>query len=168
MYFTSDHDENSWNKADFATMPGASHAPFSVLTQTMKNSVPLIYSSQEEPVLRAIPFFEKDTIPFAKYERAPFYKKLLNLHTNTAALAANAAFKKLVTSADASVYTFTRSTKDSKVLVVLNFTAKPQSVTIADASIEGTASELFTAAKSRIKAGQAFSLPAWGYQVYSY
>src|SRR4029079_8991990 len=31
MYFTSNHDENSWNKADYATMPGASHAPFAVL-----------------------------------------------------------------------------------------------------------------------------------------
>ena len=40
MYFTSNHDENSWNKADYGTMPGASHAPFAVLTQTMWRSVP--------------------------------------------------------------------------------------------------------------------------------
>jgi hypothetical protein len=38
LFFTSNHDENSWNKADFQTMPGASHAPFAVLTQTMKRS----------------------------------------------------------------------------------------------------------------------------------
>ena len=67
LFFTSNHDENSWNKADFATMPGASHAPFAVLTQTIKRSVPLIYSSQEEPLLRSISFFEKDTIPFSKF-----------------------------------------------------------------------------------------------------
>ncbi|MEQ1624851.1 MAG: alpha-amylase family glycosyl hydrolase, partial [Sediminibacterium sp.] len=36
LYFTSNHDENSWNKADYATMPGESHAPFAVLTQTIK------------------------------------------------------------------------------------------------------------------------------------
>ncbi|MBC7652010.1 MAG: alpha-amylase, partial [Deinococcales bacterium] len=41
LFFTSNHDENSWNKADYATMPGESHAPFAVLTQTLKNSVPL-------------------------------------------------------------------------------------------------------------------------------
>jgi glycosidase len=168
LYFTSNHDENSWNKADFATMPGASHAPFAVLTQTMKRSVPLIYSSQEEPLLRAISFFEKDTIPFVKLARAPFYKKLLNLHTNTPALAANADFKKLVSSADNAIYAYTRSANNSKVLVVLNFTAKPQSVTIGDASIAGDATELFSATKSNIKAGQSFSLPAWGYQVYTY
>ena len=168
MYFTSDHDENSWNKADFATMPGASHAPFAVLTQTMKRSVPLIYSSQEEPLLRAIPFFEKDTITFVKLLRAPFYKKLLNLHTNTPALAANADFKKLVSSNDKFIYSYTRSAKNSKVLVVLNFTATPQSVTIEDPSITGEATELFSAVKSGIKAGQSFTLPAWGFQVYSY
>lgn len=168
MYFTSDHDENSWNKADFATMPGPSHAPFAVLTQTMKRSVPLIYSSQEEPLLRAISFFEKDTIPFAKYARAPFYKKLLNLHTSTPALAANADFKKLVSSADDKIYAYTRSAKNSKVLVVLNLSNKAQTVTIADAAIGGAATELFTGTKQAIKAGQSFSLPAWGYQVYTY
>jgi glycosidase len=134
----------------------------------MKHSVPLIYSSQEEPLLRAISFFEKDTIPFVKLARAPFYKKLLNLHTKTPALAANADFKKLVSSADQAIYAFTRSAKNSKVLVVLNLSAKPQTVTIADASITGDATELFTAVQSSIKAGQSFNLPAWGYQVYTY
>ncbi|KAK6020085.1 alpha amylase, catalytic domain protein, partial [Ostertagia ostertagi] len=48
LYFTSNHDENSWNKADYGTMPGPIHAPFAVFTQTMYKSVPLIYSGQEE------------------------------------------------------------------------------------------------------------------------
>ena len=57
MYFTSNHDENSWNKADYATMPGAIHAPFAVFTQTMPHDVPLIYSGQEEPLLGQHQFF---------------------------------------------------------------------------------------------------------------
>ena len=168
LYFTSNHDENSWNKADYATMPGASHAPFAVLTQTIKRSLPLIYSSQEEPLLRSISFFEKDTIPFAKFERAPFYKKLLNLHSNTPALASNAAFSKLVSSAEEQVYAFTRTAGNSKVLVVVNLSGKAVDATIADATIAGEATELFTDKKTTIKAGQGFSLPAWGYQVYTY
>jgi hypothetical protein len=67
LYFTSNHDENSWNNSDFGTFPGAVHAPFAVFTQTMVNSVPLIYSGQEEPVLRAIQFFDKDPIIFQKF-----------------------------------------------------------------------------------------------------
>ena len=59
MYFTSNHDENSWNKADYKTMPGEVHAPFAVLTQTIEKSVPEIYSGQEEPFLIASAFFIK-------------------------------------------------------------------------------------------------------------
>jgi hypothetical protein len=73
LYFTSNHDENSWNHSDFGTFPGPVHAPFAVFTQTMAKTVPLIYSGQEEPLLRALPFFEKDTIAFGNYERAKFY-----------------------------------------------------------------------------------------------
>ncbi|MER3463600.1 MAG: alpha-amylase [Chitinophagaceae bacterium] len=120
MYFTSNHDENSWNKADYATMPGASHAPFAVLTQTIKASVPLIYSGQEEPYLDSISFFYKDTIIFNKYARAPFYKTLLNLRKNNSALATNASFKKLKTTNDAAIYAFERMNGKKKVLVVLN------------------------------------------------
>ena len=69
---------------------------------------------------------------------------------------------------DKSIYAYTRSAKNSKILVVLNFTAKPQTVTIADPSIAGDAIELFSAVKSEIKSGQSFALPAWGYQVYTY
>ena len=77
LYFTSNHDENSWNKADFGIFPGASHAPFAVFTQTMPHSIPLIYSGQEEPVLRAIKFFDKDNMNMGKYDREKFYKTLL-------------------------------------------------------------------------------------------
>ncbi|MEQ1624061.1 MAG: alpha-glucosidase C-terminal domain-containing protein, partial [Sediminibacterium sp.] len=131
-------------------------------------SLPLIYSSQEEPLLRSISFFEKDTIPFAKFGRAPFYKKLLNLHSNNPALASNADFSKLVSSVDAQVYAFTRTAGKSKVLVVVNLSGKAVDAVIAEAAIAGDATELFTEKKASIKAGQTFNLPAWGYQVYTY
>jgi alpha-amylase len=95
MYFTSNHDENSWNNADFGTFPGPVHEPFAVFTQTMVNSVPLIYSGQEEPVLRALKFFDKDPMTFDKLQRASFYKTLLNLRKRNAALSAEHHLKKL-------------------------------------------------------------------------
>ncbi|HLI92950.1 MAG TPA: alpha-amylase family glycosyl hydrolase, partial [Puia sp.] len=95
MYFTSNHDENSWNGADYNTFPGAAHAPFAVLTQTLPENIPLIYSGQEEPVLRAISFFEKDSIRFRHFDRSPFYKTLLDLRKRDPALDADAAFTKL-------------------------------------------------------------------------
>lgn len=168
LYFTSNHDENSWNKADFATMPGASHAPFAVLTQTLKRGIPMIYSGQEEPILRAIKFFDKDTIQFANYARADFYQKLLNLHTHNAALAANASFIRLHSTADENVYAFARESKDKKVVVLVNLSNQPQSFTLSDELINGKATELFSGKNEMLKAGQEISLPAWGYAVYQY
>ncbi|MDD2821283.1 MAG: alpha-amylase family glycosyl hydrolase, partial [Flavobacterium sp.] len=121
MYFTSNHDENSWNHADFGTFPGAVHAPFAVFSQTMKNSVPLIYSGQEEPVLRALEFFEKDPITFKNFEREKFYKTLLELRKRNEALSANTSFKKVLVGDEKAVYAYVREKGNKKVFVILNF-----------------------------------------------
>ncbi len=168
MYFTSNHDENSWNKADFETMPGASHAPFAVLTQTMKRTVPLIYSGQEEPILKAIKFFDKDTMQFAKFERAAFYKKLLQLRKENSALSASASFARLTTGMEDKIYAYARQSKDKKIVVVLNLTSAPQSFTLKDGLVSGEATEIFTCKKEKMEPGKGISLEPWGYQVYSY
>jgi glycosidase len=77
MYFTSNHDENSWNKADFGTMPGNTHEVFSMLSFTLPNTIPLIYNGQEEPLKKRLLFFEKDVIGFKKYQLAPFYHQII-------------------------------------------------------------------------------------------
>jgi glycosidase len=168
MYFTSDHDENTWNGADYETMPGASHAPFAVLTQTIGRTVPLIYSGQEEPFLRAIRFFDKDTITFKNYARASFYKTLLTLRKQNPALAAYAAFIKLKTSNDAAIYAFERNNAGRKVLVLLNLSNTAQSFHINDHVIEGAPQNVFSNKTEMLKNNQDFHLAAWGYLVYSY
>jgi alpha-amylase len=171
LFFTSNHDENSWNKADFQTMPGESHTPFAVLTQTMKRSIPLIYSGQEEPVLRAIPFFEKDTIRWSKFERAPLYKQLLHLRNTNAALAANAAFKKLQTNNDDHIYAYYRRAGEHTVLVVLNLSSSPQTAALngQDLTDLGTAknytSLIGDSSPQAIPA--SFNLKPWGWVVLS-
>ena len=167
MYFTSNHDENSWNKADYATMPSAIHAPFAVLTQTWKNSLPLIYGSQEEPFLDSISFFYKDTIRFEKYERAPFYKTLLTLRKKNEALAVDAAYTKLISSNDDAVFAYTREKNGKKVMVVLNLSGAAQTFTLAG-RIAGEPENIFAAKKEKLIDKQSFSLAAWGFMVYSY
>lgn len=168
LFFTSNHDENSWNKADFETMPGASHAPFAVMTQTIQRSVPLIYSGQEEPVLRAIKFFDKDTMGFAKYGRAGMYQKLLALRKANPALGANAAFARLTTGVEDKIYAYAREEGVHKVVVLLNLSATPQTFSVKDGMLAGEATEIFTGKKEKLTPGKSFSLEAWGYQVYSY
>jgi glycosidase len=169
MFYTSNHDENSWNGADFSRMPdGKIHAPFAVYTQTIVRSVPLIYSGHEEPILRAIRFFDKDTMVFKNLERAPFYSKLLHLSSENSALAANAAFSHIDTNVDNKVFAFIRTMGNNKVLVVLNWTNSPVTVTLNHPQIIGSATELFSNEHVNFAKGASLSLPDWSYKVFVY
>ena len=167
MYFTSNHDENSWNKADYGTFPGAVHAPFAVFSQTMGNTVPLIYSGQEEPLLRALEFFEKDSIGFQHYKRAAFYKTLLELRKRNPALSPDAVFKKLNIGDEKAIYSFVREKSGKKILVILNLSSKEQPVAITDKTLTGNPYNVFSGAKEKVSNKQ-WMIEPWGYVVYEY
>jgi hypothetical protein len=167
MYFTSNHDENSWNKADYGTFPGAVHAPFAVFTQTMANSVPLIYSGQEEPVLRPLAFFEKDPIEFGKYGRGKFYKTLLELRKNNPALASDASFRRVVVGDTTAVYAYVREKGDKKIFVVLNLSNKQQTVEVHDIFLMGNPYNVFAYTKEKLVPAP-WKIEPWGYVVYEY
>lgn len=167
MYFTSNHDENSWNKADYGTFPGRSHAPFAVFTQTMVNGVPLIYSGQEEPVLRPLAFFDKDPIVFGKFARAKFYKTLLNLRKNNPGLSADASFKKIKVGDEKAVYAYVRQKNGNKIFVILNLSDKEQTITVKDKSLLGNPFNVFMGTKEPLTV-KPWKLEAWGFVVYKY
>jgi alpha-amylase len=167
MYFTSNHDENSWNKADYGSFPGRSHAPFAVFTQTMVSGVPLIYSGQEEPVLRPLSFFEKDPIVFAKYGRAKFYKTLLQLRKNNPALAANASFKKINAGDPNTVYAYIRQNGKNKILVILNLSDREQVISIQEKNLLGNPYNVFMGTREPLSS-RPWKIEAWGYVVYDY
>lgn len=168
LYFTSNHDENSWNKSDFGTFPGMKHGAFAVLTQTMRGSLPLIYSGQEEPVLRALPFFEKDNMNMKQFKRASFYKALLNLRKRNAALATDASFRKVSVGDDKALYAYLREKDGKKVLVILNLSTKEQTISVKDESIVGEPMNLFLGVKEPFKMGHHFNIEPWGYIVCEY
>jgi glycosidase len=167
LYFTSNHDENSWNKADYGVFLGASHAPFAVFTMTMFHSVPLIYSGQEEPVLRAIKFFDKDNMNMHKYDRARFYKTLLDLRRFNPALASDASFKKVDVGDPKKVYAFVRVRDGKKALVILNLSPQQQTITITDDDLLGKAYNVFSK-QYEPRTTKPYTLPAWGYEIFLY
>jgi glycosidase len=167
LYFTSNHDENSWNKSDYGTFPGAVHAPFAVFTQTMSGTIPLVYSGQEEPVLRKIEFFEKDPMTFQKFEWAGFYKKLLVLRKNNAALAADAAFKKVNAGDANAVYAYKREKDNQKIFVILNLSKTEQTIKVNDKDLQGNPYNVFMGTTEALT-DKEWKIEPWGYVVYEY
>jgi glycosidase len=167
MYFTSNHDENSWNKSDYGTFPGAIHAPFAVFTQTMGGTVPLIYSGQEEPLLKKLEFFEKDTISFGKFERAKFYKTLLELRKKDIALAADASFRKVAIGDDKALYAYVREKEGRKIFVILNLSKTEQTIKVADKDLLGNPYNVFTGTNEALT-DKEWKIEPWGYVVYEY
>jgi alpha-amylase len=156
------------NKSDFGTFPGLKHGAFAVLTQTMRGSLPLIYGGQEEPVLRAIPFFEKDNMGFKNYARASFYRALLTLRKNNEALATDASFRKVSVGNDKALYAYVREKGKDKILVILNLSKKEQTITIKDSTLAGEPMNIFLGVKEPFKLNHSFNIEPWGYVICEY
>lgn len=168
MYFTANHDENSWNGTEFERF-GEGHKAFAVWTQTMHRSIPLIYSGQEEPNKKRLLFFEKDPIKWGKYELAPFYRTLLQLRKTTPALATDADFRKLDAGNPDAVYAFVRRKGSSKVIVILNLSNQQQQFTINDDALPGKARSVFGGnTLQSMPTSKQFNMKPWEYIVYKY
>ena len=77
-YFTSNHDENSWNGTEFEKYGDA--AKLMAVFSCTWNGIPMIYSGQEMPNKKRLKFFEKDVIEWdGKFELHNFYKTLLTV-----------------------------------------------------------------------------------------
>ena len=118
LMFTSNHDENSWAGTEFERMGDAAKI-MAVLTFTLPNGQPLIYTGQEMGWNKRFEFFQKDPVPaWEKNEYFDFYKELIAIRHANPALAAGAnggAFE--VVSTDDSTLVFTRTLPNNKVTV---------------------------------------------------
>ena len=118
LMFTSNHDENSWAGTEFERMGDAAKL-MAVLTFTLPNGQPLIYTGQEMGWNKRFEFFQRDPIPaWEKNEYFDFYKELIAIRHANPALAAGANGGKFeVVSAEDSVLVFTRTLPNNKVTV---------------------------------------------------
>lgn len=88
LMFTSNHDENSWAGTEFERMGDAAKV-MAVLTFTLPNGQPLIYTGQEMGWDHRFQFFEKDPVPaWEVNEFARFYQELIKFRHEHPALRA--------------------------------------------------------------------------------
>lgn len=145
MYFTSNHDENSWNGTD-EELFGDNFLNFAVLAATI-DGMPLVYNGQESGLDKQLEFFQKDTIEWKEYKYQDFYSTLFELKDRSEALwngQYGGEFKRVYNDQAGSVYSYKRIKGNSEVLVILNFggTAVETTFSGLDSEIEYT--EVFT------------------------
>ena len=166
VYFTSNHDENSWNGTEYEKYGDA--AKMLAVFSCTWNGLPMIYSGQELPNMKRLKFFDKDPIEWTgTYQLQDFYHTLLSLRRRNAALRAgdNTVSTIIISKDDDSkVLAYVRKNGSAEVLTVLNFSV--EAVSFEAAKIEGEYKNVFSGATTDFSADNKLQLTSWGYAVF--
>ncbi len=171
MYFTSNHDENSWNGSEFERM-GENHVPAFIVAATVEGSMPLLYTGQEVSMRKRLRFFDKDTVDWTGPSQADFYRKVFALkHANRALW--NGAYggkqARLRTEGGGGgvdrVYAFTRTRGNNTVLVAVNFGDAPARAAYKGLARPGRYADWFNTSKIALSGAGQLEVPAHGYRV---
>ncbi len=166
MRFTTNHDENSWNGTVFERLGKGAEA-FAAFTFTFPG-IPLIYSGQEAALDKRLSFFEKDSIGWGDVPLGDFYSRLVQLKASHPALWCGndgGEFLRIQTSADTSVYAFSRTLGDDRVFSIFNFSPIAQTFTLTGEDYAGTYKELFTDKEITFIGKDTVSLEPWRYLI---
>jgi len=164
IYYTSNHDENSWQGTEFERL-GRGTAPFAVLAFAL-DGIPLIYNGQEIGLDRRLEFFERDPITWsAGHPLTAFYRTLCQLKRTHPALRTGAAMHRVASTKNESVYALLREAENQRVFVVLNLTARDTSADLFDPALAGKWKDVFTGETCELSAVANFNLRAWAYRI---
>jgi glycosidase len=165
-YFTSNHDENSWNGTEYEKYGDAAEM-FAVFSCTW-NGIPMIYSGQELPNRKRLKFFEKDVIEWQeRFELHNFYKTLLTLHSTNQSLRAGdtTVLTQIISHPDDhEVFSYLRKHEKDEVLVVLNCCAKGNDFIVKD--VKGVFRNVFGGDDIDFSQNNSVYVQAWGYLVF--
>jgi glycosidase len=169
LYFTTNHDENSWSGTE-AELYGAAADAFNVLVFTWQG-IPLLYNGQEDGLAKRLKFFEKDPIRWKKYAKTEFFQKLGTLRHSNRALwpgTNGGELEKIRTDADEHVYAFSREKDGDRVIVILNLSKQNRSVTLNPGNNAlGAYMNLFGRSTVQVTREMTLNLKPWEYLVFT-
>ena len=163
LFFTSNHDENSWNGTEYEKYGIAAKA-WAVFTATW-NGQPLIYSGQELPNTKRLAFFDKDQIEWTTElpRLHQFYKTLLTARKAFPVLQSSNVFNLPTVGA---VMAYLKQDQGQTALVVLNFSADRQHLHVAHEAFSGRFTNLFSGLSFEFIGDSHFELMPGEYIVY--
>lgn len=169
LYFTQNHDENSWSGSE-ADLYGASADAFNVLAFTWQG-IPMIYDGQEENATFRLDFFKRTPIQWKKYAREDFFSKLCALkHINRAVWAGKAGGRvvKIPNNAVDKIYSFGREKEGDRVVVILNLSKDRTTVTLTPGDrFAGAYANVFARSTLQVTKEMTLTLKPWEYIVFS-
>jgi cyclomaltodextrinase len=166
MYFTTNHDENSWQGTG-GERYGKARKVYDVMAFTIWG-MPLMYTGQEGGETKQLKFFDKDTVEWNGYPEQNFYTRLIQLRSRNQALWSGSDggdFRRLKTSSDDFIYAYIRTKGKDQVLVMLNFSDKPQKIDFID-EIKGNFTSIFNEQTLSVYTQGDVKLDPYGYQVF--
>ncbi|MDB5209708.1 MAG: 1,4-alpha-glucan branching protein [Sediminibacterium sp.] len=164
LFFTSNHDENSWNGTEYEKYGNAAKA-WAVFTSTWQG-MPLIYSGQESPNTKRLKFFDKDLIEWNDpLELHAFYQSLLQLKKNRA-VAEGETFI-LPSEYDGELMAYLRKKDNDIVLVILNVSKLERlRINVVNSWLKGKFRNVFSGLEFSFSGDESFELQAEEYIVY--
>ena len=169
MYFTSNHDDNSWYGTVYEQFGDAAQE-FAVLTMTYR-SMPLIYSGQEAGLNHRLAFFDKDEIIWKPDTMAYLYSTLLHLKKDNKALwneSYGGQLQRVTTTNNAYIFAFVREKENDKVFGVFNLSDQAKTFTFNGTLYTGKYRDVFTNDSVSFTENTEMTLSAWSYEVYEY
>lgn len=165
LFFTSNHDENSWNGTEYEKY-GAAALPWAVFTHTWQG-MPLIYGGQESPSRKRLAFFDKDLIEWTVPPQLEgFYTALLALRRRNAAVTEGETFI-LPGDNDNQLMAYLRRNGANTVLVILNVSDQDRlKILVSHPWLTGTFRNLFSELTFAFNGRETFELQAGEYIVY--
>jgi hypothetical protein len=167
LFFTSNHDENSWNGTEYEKYGSAAQA-WAVFTCTWANGIPLIYSGQESPSKKRLKFFDKDQIEWCQPLRMElFYSILLHFRKENPAISMGETFI-LPSEHGNQLMAYLRRKENNVVLVLLNLSGDNKlNITVQHDWLKGRFRNLFSKMAFSFSGRENFELQAGEYMVYT-
>jgi glycosidase len=168
LFFTSNHDENSWNGTEYEKY-GVTAKAWAVFTATW-GGLPLVYSGQEIPNHKRLSFFDKDELAWSLQTKQAtlhgFYKELFSLRTQNDAVVFGQN-QMLQTPYPNCIIGFIKKHQNNVVLVLLNVSDHNRlAFEISHPLLFGTFEQIFSGLRFSFSGQEKFELQAGEYQVY--
>jgi Glycosidases len=164
LYYTSNHDENSWQGTEFERLGDGARA-FAVLTFLL-NGIPLIYNGQEIGLNRRLEFFQRDPIEWTPNPAlTAFYRTLIQLRRSHPALRTGATMRRIPSTQNDALYAVLRESGTQRVVGFLNLTARDLTADLHDPALAGTWRDAFSGEPLEQTASPSLTLRPWAYRV---